>query len=337
MFADLRDPPCEALETSLVLLTILALPLAYVAWMVALLVRRRPAGVAFSVLAAAITFAVSAWESLQSRTSTAAIGFAFLPTVAAVAGSLAWVFAASRRAENGTLRMLGIAALAAAFLPAAIALRGGRSTISRNASRDADQARRDSAYARYRARFDTMLATSPDRATDSLQSLLIAHRDDRELVLAVLERPQVRATLLDTFARSPDLGIALQAVRNINASPETLERTYRTHQYRDYFLQALAEHPNTPAPVLREIHALRPAPITGLDIAFAGNPSAPADVLLDLARASDDIDAVRTLLRHPALDCAMLDSVVRGPAVRSHPDDADVTRQIADERATHCR
>ena len=145
------------------------------------------------------------------------------------------------------------------------------------------------------------------------------------------------ATPLDTFARSPDLGIALQAVRNVNASPETLERVYRTHPYRDYFLQALAEHPNTPAPILREIHALQPAPITGLDIAFAGNPSAPTDVLLDLARSSEEIEAVRTLLRHPALDCAMIEGVVRGPAVRSHPDDADVTERLANARATRCR
>ena len=305
--------------------------------MVALLVRRRPAGVAFSVLAAATTFAVSAWEIRQSRSSTAPIGFVFLPALAAVAGGLAYVFAASRRAENRTLRTLGVAALFAAAFPAVIAIRGGRSTIAKNATRDADQSRRDSAYARYRARFDTMLAADPDRATDTLRSLLSAHRDDRELVLAALERPQVPASLLDTFARSPDLGIALQAVRNRNASAETLERIYRTHQYRNYFLQALAAHPNTPAPILREIHALQPAPITGLDIAFAGNPSVPADVLLDLARTSDDIEAVRTLLRHPALDCALVDGVARGPAARSHADDADMAERIVNARATHCR
>ena len=319
------------------LLTILALPFAYVAWMVTLLVKRRPAGVALSLLAAAITFSLGAWEIRQSRSSTAAIGFVFLPTLAGVAGSLAYAFAASRSAQNRTLRMLGVVALAASVLPAVIAFRGGRSTIARNASRDADQARRDSAYAIYRARFDPMLATSGDRATDTLQALLRTNRDDRELVLAALERPQVPATLLDTFARSPDLGIALQAVRNINASPETLERIYRTHQYRDYFLQALAEHPNTPAPILREIHALRPAPITGLDIAFAGNPSAPADVLLDLARTSESIEAMRTLLRHPALDCGMIEGIAHGPAVRGHPDDADVAEQVASARAEHCR
>jgi hypothetical protein len=320
-----------------VLLTISALPIAYIVWLATLVANRRRGWAGLSLLVAAATFGAGMWEIRQSRASTAAIGLVFLPTLAAVAGILALAYSASRGADSRLIRRLGIAALVASALPAVIALRGGRSTISRNTIRDADQARRDSAYARYRARLDTMLPTIPDRAADTLQALLRANRDDRELVLAALERPQVPAALLDTFARSPDLGIALQAVRNLNASSETLERIYRTHQYRDYFLQALAEHPNTPAPILREIHALRPAPITGLDIAFAANPSSPTDVLLDLARTSENIEAVRTLLRHPALDCAMTEGVVRGPAVRSHPDDADLTELIAIPRATHCR
>ena len=157
------------------------------------------------------------------------------------------------------------------------------------------------------------------------------------MVLAALERPQVTAPLLDTFARSPDLGIALQAIRNANTSAQTLERVYRTHQYRNYFLQALVAHPNTPSAILREIHGLRPAPITGLDIWFAGNPATPTDVLRDVARTTESIDAVRTLLRHPALDCAIVESVAVGPAVRSHPAVTDVAEQLANARAAHCR
>jgi hypothetical protein len=320
-----------------VLLTIVALPIAYVAWMVALLVKRRPADVAISLLGAVATAAAGTWALVQSRSSTAGIGFIFLPMLASVTGMLVLAYAESRRAESPLFRGLGVAALVAASIPAIVELRGGRASIARNASRDADQARRDSAYARQRARFDTILATSGDRATDTVQALLRAQRDDRELVLAALERPQVSAALLDTFTRSPDLGIALQAVRNPNASPETLERIYHTHQYRNYFLQALAAHANTPPAMLREIHALRPAPISGLDIWFSGNPSTPLDVLLDVARTTESIDAVRTLLRHPALDCAMIDGMARGPAVREHAGDADVAGQLASERATHCR
>ena len=162
-------------------------------------------------------------------------------------------------------------------------------------------------------------------------------RGQRELVLAALERTQVPTATLDTFARSPDLGIALQAIRNPSAPPATLERIYRTHEYRTYFLQALAAHANTPPATLREIHALRPAPITGLDIWFAGNPSTPADVLLDVARTSESISAARTLLRHPALDCRMIEGLAHGPAVRAHPGDVDVAERLANERAARCR
>ncbi|MFL5618300.1 MAG: hypothetical protein ACJ79A_07895 [Gemmatimonadaceae bacterium] len=318
------------------LLTIFALPIAYLVWLATLAVSGRRAWAGLSLLVAGTTFAVGAWEILQSRASTAAIGFVFLPALAAVAGSLVLGYSASRGAHNRALRMLGLAALIAAGLPAVAALRGGRRTIVKNANRDADQARRDSAYARYRVRLDTILARSGDRATDTLEALLRARGADRELVLAGLERPQVGASLLDTFARSPDLGIALQAIRNPATAPETLERIYRTHQYRDYFLQALAAHANTPPAILREIRALNPAPITGLDIWFAGNRSTPADVLLDVARTSESIDAVRALLRHPALDCAMIGGIARGPAVRSHPGDADVASHLASERPARC-
>jgi hypothetical protein len=155
-------------------------------------------------------------------------------------------------------------------------------------------------------------------------------------VLAALERRELPAEVIDSFARSPDLGIALQAVRNPGAQRETLERIYRTHQYRDYFLQALVEHPNTSPATLREIRALRPAPITGLDIWFAGNRSTPADVLLDVARTSESIDAVRVLLRHPALDCAMIQAAASGPAVRAHSADVDVAQQIVETRRALC-
>ena len=316
---------------------ILLLPIGYGAWLVTLAVRRRWSDVGLGLLAAAFTLAAGAWEILQSRSSTAGIGFLFLPMLASVAGILALAYSASRQVTSRPLRVLGLAALVAAALPGVVALRGGRSTIAKNASRDADQARRDSAYARYRVQLDTLGATRADRASDTVRALLRANRGNRELVLAALERPQVSAALLDTFARSPDLGIALQAIRNPNASPETLERIYRMHQYRDYFVQALAAHANTPTPILREIRGLRPAPIAGLDIWFAGNPSTPADVLLDVARSTESIDAVRTLLRHPSLDCAMIDGVARGPAVRAHASDADVAQQLASARAARCR
>jgi hypothetical protein len=320
----------------LVFVTLVALPIAYVAWLVALALKRRGTEVLLSLLTFAITIVAGAWSIRQSRSSTAAIGFIFLPMLGCAAGGLVLGFMESRRTRSATLRALGIVALVGAAFPAVVAVRGGRTSIAKNQSRDADQIRRDSAYARDRARLDTTLAASGDHAADTLEALVRAHGDDRELILAVLERPEVPAAVLDSFARSPDLGLALQAVRNPSAPPATLERIYRTHPYRDYFLQALAAHPNSPPAILREIRALRPAPIIGLDIWFAGNRSTPADVLRDVARTTESIDAVRTLLRHPALDCGIVEGAANGPAVRAHHADADVAQRIIEARASHC-
>ena len=319
------------------LLMLITLPIAYLAWLAVLAVKRRGTEVGWSLLAFAITVAAGAWAILQSHASTAGIGFIFLPLLGCAAGGLVLAYVESRHSHNPALRALGFAALVGAAVPVAAGVRDGRATIAKNESRDADQARRDSAYAHHRTRRDTILAASGEHAADTLVALLRSHGDDRELVLAALERPEMPAAVLDSFARSPDLGIALQAVRNPAARRETLERIYRSHQYRDYFLQALVEHPNTPPAILREIRALRPAPIGGLDIWFAGNRSTPVDVLLDVARTSESIDAARVLLRHPALDCAMIDAVASGPAVRAQPADSDVARQIADARTLHCR
>ena len=320
-----------------VLLIIVALPLAYLAALIAAVLRRRFSEVAISLLCFGAALAAGAWSIAQSRSSTAGIGFLFLPVLASVSGALALAFTASRRSDSSPVRALGVLALLGAALLTAIELRGGRQTIAKNARRDADQAGRDTALARHRARLDTIIGSvGESRARDTLEALLRAHRSDRELVIAVLDRPQLSETMLDSLAHSPDLGIALHALQNPGTSSATLSNVYRTHSNRMYFFQVLAAHEHTPLDILREIHNLRPEPVTGLDIWFAGNPSSPPDVLLDLARKSESIDVVRRLLLRPSLDCGLLEAIARGPAARAYPDDADVVERITLARADRC-
>jgi hypothetical protein len=292
-----------------VLLTIFAVPAAYVAWLVALLVKRRGGAVGLSLLVAVATLAAGAWEIQQSRASTAAIGYVFLPTLAAIAGSLALAYPASRNADSRALRLLGVVALVAAALPAVVALAAGRSTVTRNADRDADQARRDDAVLRYQRSLDSLLARVPDRRADTLTALLRAKLGDREFIIAAADEYGVAPALLDSLAQSPDLGVALTAVRNPGTGSATLRRVYHRKQNPSYFFQDLAAHPHTPADILREIHLLRPAPITGLDYWYARNPATPSDVIRDIARTARDPDVMRQLIRHPAVDCHLLAEV----------------------------
>ena len=129
--------------------------------------------------------------------------------------------------------------------------------------------------------------------------------NDRAFLLAAIPNDSMPAGLLDTLANSPDLGIALEAVRNPNTRAETLDRVYRTKSYPDYFFQALAGHRQTPPNVLLELYR-RPRTITGLDIWFAGNPATPKEILDELAQTTKDKYVASALLENPSLDCGIL-------------------------------
>ena len=277
----------------------------YVLVVLRLVTTGRREGIAASLGCFLATLAAGTWHIMASRSSTAGIGFIFLPTIAAISGVIALAFGASRRRPSGAARVLGVVALIVAAAIPAVELIGVRETTSLNARRDSDQARMEQAFAADKAELRAMLMRVPERRGDTLTVLLRARRDDRPFALAVLDEYGVDSLLLDTLARSPDLGLALAAVRNRGAASFTLARVYRTSTYRFYFLQALAAHINTPPEILREIHQLRPAPITGLDYQFAGNPATPSDVVADLVHSSVDPQVLRLLARHPRLDCPL--------------------------------
>ena len=138
-----------------------------------------------------------------------------------------------------------------------------------------------------------------------MDSAIRAHMNDRAFLLAALPRDSISPDILDSLANSGDLNIALEAVRNPNTRPETLEHVYRTKSYPDYFFQALAAHRHTPPNVMLELYR-RPRTITGLDMWFAGNPATPKVILDEISRTATDRYVISALLENPSLDCGML-------------------------------
>lgn len=88
-----------------------------------------------------LVFALSAgvewWSILQSRSSTAAIGFLFLPAFAAIVGLLGVGFVAMRRLGTRSARTASAVTGALALLAIAFELLGGIQTVRRNHMRDA--------------------------------------------------------------------------------------------------------------------------------------------------------------------------------------------------------
>lgn len=318
-----------------ILLGLLVLPLAFLVLLVVL--ARRSCGRVAAVGAFFFVVAVAAgfWAIAQSHSSTAAIAIIYLPVLGVVAGLLGLGAARWRAAPDALSRSAGWLCLVGALAVVGSQLLEGSRSIRRDANADAQYAAQESAVVRERA---ALIAAAP--RTEALDAQIRARAKDRPFLLAALESPAVSPELLDSLARSPDLGIALMAVRNPSASPSTLERVYREHPYPEYFTQALAANPHTPPAVLRTIYE-RPRNITGLDLWFAGNPATPRDVVERIARTSTDPNVLRPLLGNPSLDCALLDQIAQtvekvGSAGQPPPSD-DIASRIVELRPSLCR
>ena len=289
-------------------LALLGLPIAYLVVLVMLLVRREPRGVALSVLFGAAVVMSAIWAIDQSRSSTAGIAFLGLPMLGALGGLLGLAFGRYRTSTDRSRRIGAWLGLAGALLLVAFNIAQGKQEKSKNKGRDETQAAFRAEISRDRDTIAAALKQNPGRERAWLDSSIRTRMTDRAFLLAALPNDSVSPEILDTLANSPDLNIALEAVRNPNTRPETLEHVYRTKSYPDYFFQALAAHRHTPPNVLLELYH-RPQTITGLDIWFAGNPSTPHEILDQISRTATDRSVIGALLENPSLDCGMLTHV----------------------------
>ncbi len=317
-------------------LIVAAVPAAWLVVLAVLFARGRRRGVWLSLLLFAAALAAGAWAIFQSRSSTAGIGLLFLPVVAAVAGFLGWVSRNLQRSDDRTARLAGWVCLASALAVVAWELDAGRRTISHNRERDALQRARSLAIDRSKALIAERLARRPGEETAALSALIAERAGDGEFLLAALTSPFASPEDLDRHARPDELSLTLTALRNPGCRADTLARIHRTHANPDYFSQALAAHPHTPPELLRQLHAMNPRRITGLDHWLARNPATPPDVLQALAR-STDVNVIQGLLQNPGLGCDLLPEVARGLRGSARPDDSFSVHALADLQAGRCR
>jgi len=285
----------------------------------ALLVRKERRGLILSLLFAAAVVMSAVWAMDQSRSSTRGLAFLGFPLMATLGGFLGLAFGRYRTSIDLPQRIGALLGLAGALALVGFNISGGLKEKSKNRGRDATQAAFSAEISRDRDSIATALKQNPGREQAWLDSSIRTRMTDRAFLLAALPNDSVSPDILDTLANSPDLNIALEAVRNPNTRPETLEHVYRTKSYPDYFFQALAAHHHTPPNVFLELYH-RPQTITGLDIWFAGNPSTPHEILDQISRTATDRSVIGALLENPSLDCGMLTHVAMTLMKRQNRD-----------------
>lgn len=327
------------------LVALVGLPLAYLVVVVAMLARRDTRGVGLSLAFVAVAVASGVWAINESRSSTAGIGMLGIPLMGSLAGFLALAFGRWRPSPEPLHRAAGWAGLAGATLIIAFNFAQRAQIRTKNSVRDQVQVAHSAEIGRDKAMIDSALAQNVGHQTAYLDSAIRTRMHDgatrmdihdRAFLVAALPHDSISPGILDTLAGSPDLGIALEAVRNPATTGETLSRIYKTASYPDYFFQALAAHQHTPPVILRELYH-RPRTISGLDIWFAGNPSTPLDVLDDISKTTQEFYVVSQLIENPALDCKRLSALgVRLTKQPQHdPPDANVLR-VTERLSTVC-
>ena len=316
-------------------LALIGVPIAWLALLVSLAVRKSPRGIGASLLCAALAAGTMYWSIMQSRSSTAGIGFIGLPLVAALGGILGLAFGRWRSSTEPAYSIGALGGLGGVVLLIAFNLRGGATTVSKNRVADEKQLAHSAEIARDRALIAAGLGQNENRQRAYLDSSIRARMTDRAFLIAALENDSISPAILDTLAGSEDLGIALQAVRNPGTSRATLRRIYLTASYPDYFFQALAGHPHTPPEIIRELYT-KPRTITGLDGWFARNPATPRDILDRIANTSRSTWAISQLLQNPVLDCPLLEQAGRNLRARPSDSAAYTVAQIEELRPTLC-
>lgn len=300
---------------------LVGVPILYLITVCVLLFRRAARGIGLSLLFFVAAVATGVWAILQSRSSTAGLGFLGIPLLGALGGFLGLAFGRYRSSTERPRRIGAWIGLAAALLLVSFNIAQGTQTRAKNKVRDDKQAEFSAAVAREREIVTAYLKQNPSRQRIYLDSSIRANMNDRAFLLAALPNDSISPEILDTLASSDDLGIALEAVRNPGTTAATLERVYRTKTYPDYFFQALAAHRNTPPAILNELYH-RQQTITGLDIWFAGNPATPRAILQTIASTDSSPHVLMALLGNPVLDCGLL-SAAASNLMKTQDRDAD--------------
>lgn len=316
------------------ILDLLLVPIIFVVAAVVLFVKRKRRGVVLAMVFYMLFLATGGWAIMQSRASTAGIGFLFLPLFAVVPAFLAWAFRNLQDSPRTGLRILGWTCLVGACAAIVTMADEGRKTIALNQTRDAQQKARVQRIDENRKSITALLRENPGRETAAIEQLIEEKSGDDTYLLPALASEFVTAETLDRFARKDDYNVTLAALRNPNCRADTLARIYRTHSYATYFHQALSAHPNTPEEILRELFN-KPREISGLDIWFGRNPSTPADILQELAN-TQDINVIQSLLQNPRIDCSMLSRIEGGIKRSTRPDDNYSINRMAELRPTLC-
>jgi len=268
----------------------------------------------YGITAFGLFLLLGSFSILQSRSSTAGIGFIFLPIIALLPGVIGLVLGKfhtgylHRKQNNSTLEKFGIIIFSLLIIaPFVWQVNVLLNTVSKNKSRDIENARQREAIKNNFKALDILLSENPGREVDILNEKMNQTQDRTELI-PIAKNKYASSEILNKLSRSADFGVVLSVVRNRNTTEKTLEWIYKKHIYPSYFYADLSSNSNTPEMILRELYDKR-SQNSGIAQQLARNPNLPEDVLNKLTNEPRKY-VLRNILDRSEITCEQANKVI---------------------------
>lgn len=237
-------------------------------------------GLSTAVWAGLMFFAalgLGSWAILQSRSSTAGIGFLFLPFLSIVPalGGLIIGIGQKKRSNGLTLGGAVIVLLSCSFY-----IKTGLDSRALNDQRDAQYKAQLERQRQIALELKKLFSDNVGKEDSALFQYYEAHKPERAVALELLKTPFVSNELLEILAQSKDLGVVLSVVRNPNVTGKMLENIYDRAQYKDYYHADLARNPKSSTKLLVQVAK---GHNTSLPQALMANPNCSCEVLVALS------------------------------------------------------
>jgi hypothetical protein len=279
------------------------LPFVFIILWVACLIKKKRAGLFWALLFFILTMGLGSWAIFQSRSSTAGIGFLFLPIFASFSGFLAWGFALLKTNPKKIVRLIAWLLLVTAIGGNLYIVYSAKQQIDKNRQRDQEQRQRSEAITANAKYIKESLLKHPGKETEWLEEQIKIKGDDSLFLIPALETQYVSVKTLERLAQVEDSGIVLTVGRNKNATSEVLTIIYNKKDYPEYYYRELAAHKNTPPEILKKLHK-NPGYMKSLDQWLAENPSTPREVLVEIT-TSKEVLVLYNLVKNEKVDCEL--------------------------------
>jgi hypothetical protein len=262
----------------------------------------------FALSAFVIAVVLGSIQILSTRSSTAAIGFIFLPVIALVPAVLSGLIPLFLHYKKKTAHSFNNTTVISLLVLLLISFYGwqGWSTYQirdKNKQRDIESSRQRDAIKNNKLELASLLVEHPGNE-EKIIADKVKNTDDRTWLIPLAGSQYANTETLNTLAHSKDFGVVTTALRHNNIAPEIIVWVFKNHTYPSYFFTTMSRNKNTPDWLLEYLYEQKHTNY-GIAPALAINPSSPTTLINKLV-IKPDRRTLESLIKNPLVTCPQL-------------------------------